>query len=378
MSKTNMQLAEAEKPSLSIGYMRLTDSVPLIMAEELGLYQKYDLQVTLSREVSWANIRDKLSVGALDAAQMLAPQLLMASSGAAGMRVALSTGLVLSLNGNAITLSRKLSEELQENTASKSLFANPEASAKSLAKVVKSKAVNSEPSKKITLATVHLFSCHTLLLHRWLRLGGLDPDTDVRIIVLPPQQMVDSLAKGVIDGYCVGEPWNSVAVQYGIGSIVATGFDIWPNAQEKVLAVTDSWHQKNPGTHLRLRLALMEACAWLSDDKNRLTAANALSRPEHLELIPSMLTPSLTGKLVADKGGKAIDHPDFHLFYRQSAGFPWRDDAEKMVMESAKVIGMQLSEEAAASMAQQAYRTDLFREASRILGSECPSSDRHS
>lgn len=366
-----IQLPDAEQPNLTIGYMRLTDCVPLIMAQELGLYEKYDLEVNLVQEVSWANIRDKLSIGALDAAQMLAPQLLMASSGVAGMRVPLCTGLVLSLNGNAITLSRRLSEEIATHSSDPVSASDPKSSASALASIVKA-----NQAQKITLATVHTFSCHTLLLHRWLRLGGLNPDTDVRIIVLPPQQMVDSLANGVIDGYCVGEPWNSVAVQYGIGSIITTGYDIWPNAQEKVLAVTDSWHQKNPSTHLRLRLALMESCAWLSDDNNRLAAAEILSKPEYLDLIAPVLIPSLTGKLVANKGGGALDHPDFHLFYRESAGFPWRDEAEEILVASADVIGMQMSSESAASMAQQAYRTDLFREASRLLGNDCPASDR--
>ena len=368
MNKSDPQLPEAEIPYLSIGYMRLTDSAPLIMAQELGLYDKYDLQVNLVQEVSWANIRDKLAVGALDAAQMLAPQLLMASTGLAGMRVPISTGLILSLNGNAITLSRKLSAEITKEGLS---VDTPESSAKALAKIVKGK-----QSQKLTLATVHTFSCHTLLLHKWLKLGGLDPDTDVRIVVLPPQQMVDSLANGVIDGYCVGEPWNTVAVQYGIGSIIATGYDIWPNTQEKVLAVTDSWHQNNPATHLRLRLSLMEACAWLSDDKNRLDASEILSKPEYLDLIAPMLIPSLTGKLVASKGGSILEHPDFHLFYRHSAGFPWRDDAENMVLASAEVVGMQMTPETATSIAQQAYRTDLFRDASRLLGNECSNSDR--
>ncbi len=371
MNSNNPQLPEAEKTELSIGYMRLTDSVPLIMAQELGLYEKYGLNVSLMQEVSWANIRDKLAVGALDAAQMLAPQLLMASTGIAGMRVPVSTGLVLSLNGNAITLSRKLSEQLAAESQSDNLSTGPQKSALALCKIIKALAPH-----KLTLATVHTFSCHTLLLHKWLKLGGIDPDTDVRIIVLPPQQMVDSLANGVIDGYCVGEPWNTVAVQYGIGSIVSTGYDIWPNAQEKVLAVTDSWHQKNPCTHLRLRLALMESCAWLSNDQNRLASAEVLSRPEYLNLISPMLRPSLTGKLVANKGDSALYQPDFHLFYKESAGFPWRDAAEEILLASAQMVGMKMSQETAASIAQQAYRTDLFREASRLLDSECPSTDR--
>lgn len=371
MSKSSTQLPEPEISSLSIGYMRLTDSAPLIVAQELGLYKKYGLEVELKQQVSWANIRDKLSVGGLDAAHMLAPQLLMASTGMTGMRIPLVTGLVLSLNGNAITLSRALSDEINAHIASKKLSVDPTTTAQSFADLVKN-----NTSRKLTLATVHTFACHTLLLHRWLKLGGLDPHSDVRIIVLPPQQMVDSLAKGVIDGYCVGEPWNTIAVQHGIGSIISTGYEIWPNAQEKVLAVTESWHQKHPSTHLRLRLALMEAAEWLSEDMNRITTASTLASPNYLDLIPPMLSPSLTGEIVAKKGANAQLQPDFHLFFKQTAGFPWRDEAENLLMESTQAIGVDMDREFLTAIAQRAYRTDLYREASRYLDIDHPASDR--
>ena len=262
------RLAPAEKPSITLGFLRLTDSAPLIMAQELGLYERYGLQVHLPREVSWANVRDRVVIGDLDAAQMLAPLPLATSMGVGGMRADMLTGLALSLSGNAITLGEPLSAEIRARTSDPDAAATAQALADCLA----------DGSRQITLAAAHTFSCHILLLHRWLRAGGIQPQGDVNIIVLPPEQMVDSLSRGVIDGFCVGEPWNTIAVQQGVGSVQATGYQVWNNAPEKVLGVTESWHRLHPGTHLRLRLALMESCAWLADPAHREEAARVLSQ----------------------------------------------------------------------------------------------------
>ena len=229
------RLPPAEKGHLKLGFLRLTDSAPLIMARELGHYQKYGLTVHLQREVSWANVRDKLVTGDLDAAQMLAPLPLATSLGVGGIRANMLTGLALSLNGNAITLGHALAGEI----ANRGGFpVNGAAStARAFGEFFRS------GKRQVTLATAHTFSCHTLLLRQWLQAGGIDPDHDLHIIVLPPEQMVDSLSRGIIDGFCVGEPWNSIAVQHGVGAVQATGYQVWNNGLEKVLGVTENWHQ---------------------------------------------------------------------------------------------------------------------------------------
>lgn len=361
------RLPPAEKNQLELGYLKLTDSAPVIMAQELGYYEKYGLEVALQREVSWANLRDKLVAGVLDAAQMLSPLPLATSLGVGGMRAEVITGLALSLNGNAITVGRGLADAIADQGGDPALGAKSTADA--FGKSLK------QGKRQVTLAAAHTFSCHTFLLQRWLKAGGIDPETAVRIIVLPPEQMVDSLARGIIDGFCVGEPWNSIAVQYGVGTVQATGYQIWNNGVEKVLGVTGNWHQNHPGTHLRLRLALMEACTWLSHPFNREQSASVLAEPRYLDLPQSAIEPSLTGQFSFSKGATPADLSHFHVFGRFQAGFPWRSDGEWLLQQVGGLLGKSFSEEDVKSIVQRTFRTDLYREAARQLSLPCPSQD---
>ena len=364
-----LRLPPCETNTVRLGYLRLTDSAPVILAQELGLYAKYDLDVTLKREVSWANLRDKLVTGDLDAGQMLAPLPLATSLGIGGMRADVITGLALSLNGNAITLSPALSAAIEE------LGGDPASSASSTAEALGAWLRRREGTEQLTFASAHSFSCHTFLLRLWLQAGGIDPERDVRIIVLPPEQMVDSLTRGIIDGFCVGEPWNSMAVQYGVGAVQATGYQIWNNGLEKVLGVLESWHQRCPATHLRLRLALMESCHWLADPAHREEAAAVLALPDYLDMPVKYLAPSLCGQFVYAKGQPAVDMPHFHVFGRFQAGFPWRSHGEWLLQQTGALLGKNFPVERVKSLVQQTYRTDLYREAARHLGIPSPSGD---
>jgi len=216
-------LPQAEKPEIKLGYVRLSDSAPLIIAKELGYFAEYGLDVELERQSSWANIRDKVAANYLDAAQMLAPMPLSTTLGIGGLRTPIITGLSLSLNGNAITVSNDLYNRIKSQISKMSFEQGTGISTKTalaLSELIKA----NQDKTHITLATVHPFSTHSIMIRMWLQAGGLDPDTAVKLMTLPPEQMVDSLSRGMIDGFCVGAPWNSRAIQYGIGSAVATGY----------------------------------------------------------------------------------------------------------------------------------------------------------
>lgn len=363
-------LPHAEISELTLGYMRLTDSAPLILAEELGMYEKYGLKVHLQREVSWANIRDKLIAGTFDACQMLATMPLVTSLGATGIRAPMVTGLVLSLNGNGITLAPTLWERMQQVSETELPSTDARVSARAFKNILRERL-----QQPFSLATVHNFSTHTILLRLWLQSAGIDPERDVRIIVLPPEQMVDSLAQGVIDGFCVGEPWNSIAVEYGVGTLAATGFQVWNNAPEKVLGVMQEWHTRHPATHLRLRLALMESCRWLADMKNRDQTVKILARSQYLDLPEDYLRPSLIGCIPRDRNGDTHQQAEFHVFSRYNAGFPWRSHAELLLRQCAAMLGKELDNNKLASLTQQCFRTDLYREAARKLGIPAPDKD---
>lgn len=359
-------LPPAEQIELTLGFMRLTDAAPLVVARELGFFARFGLEVQLAREVSWANIRDKVTVGALDAGQMLAPMPLLTSLGVGGLRCPLLTGLMLNLNGNAITLATGLYDQLAGGGDPP---ADPLPVARALARHL------AATGECLTLATVYPFSTHTLQLRLWLAAGGIDPDSRLRLIVLPPEQMVDSLAQGLIDGFCVGEPWNSAAVQAGVGVIAASGYEVWNNAPEKVLGVTAAWHQAHPGSHLRLRLALMEAAHWLVDPEHRRQAAELLAAPRYLDLPQALLLPALLGEHGYRRNGSPVTNPDFLVFHRYQAGFPWRSSAELLAGDCLALLGRSLPKVELAALAAASYRTDLYREAARVLGWPCPSVD---
>ncbi len=361
-------LPPPEKSDLRLGYVRLTDSAPLIIARELGYFDEHGLHVELERQSSWANVRDKIAAGYLDAAHMLAPMVLTTTIGLGGIRTPLLTGLALSSNGDAITLNNDIADQLSGENRDFTSLDDARNSARKLADVMATRPT-------LTLASVHPFSTHSIILRRWLRSGGINPDRDVRIIVLPPEQMVDSLSRGMIDGFCAGEPWSTRAVQYGVGSVVATGYQVWNNAPEKVLGVTQDWHEKHPCTHLRLRLALMRAGQWLDVTENRPNAAHILAKKEYLDIPEAELLPSLTGQLKFSRNQDPVEIECFHLFSRRSTGFPWRSDAEQILHQVELQIERTLAADQKHALIQECYRPDLYRNAARELGIQSPDQD---
>jgi len=352
----NLQrMAAAEKVAVELGYLKLTDAAPLVIANELGFFSDAGLKVTLTQEVSWANIRDKLATGALDGAQMLAPLPAMTTLGVSGLRIPLITGLVLSRNGNAITLSKRLLDDVDTQQ-----FCETD-------RLISASLINHlkvQTGRRLTLAVVHGFSTHNLMLRRWLKQGDVDPDKDVSIIIVPPSQVVDSLESGVIDGFCAGSPWGTIAAARGTGFTLAAGIDIWRDAPEKVFCVSEAWHESHPSTHLRLRIALMRACDWLADMGNRQECAEILSLPCYLDLPVKDLLPSLSGRIPLGPAQNILDVPDFHLFRSQP---PSRQQFTVMINECNQLIGDVLTQEQVDDVSLRTAREDLFEEASDIL-----------
>ncbi len=280
---------------LSIGYIPLTDAAVVIAAAERGFAARHGLAIRLAREASWATLRDKLVLGHVDAAHMLAPLAIATSMGLGpGPRLALTVPFALNLNGNAITLSRALWDVMDEMPG-----AGVARVARALGRASRSRAAAGLPA--LTLATVFPFSSHTYLLRRFLAAGGIDPDRDVRITVMPPPYMADALRDGTVDGFCVGSPWNSAAVASGAGRIAAIGPEIVPDAPEKVLALSPA--RLGPETVGPLVATLKEAAAWCSLSENRAELAALLAEPRHLGIPAELLRPTLDDRLPLASGG---------------------------------------------------------------------------
>lgn len=267
---------------LKLGFLPLMDCAPLIVAQEAGYFEAEGLLVQLQREPSWSSIRDKLVFGLLDGAHMLAPMPLACTLGLGSVNKPVVTGLGLGLNGNAMTLSRTLHEQLL-SLCGEATAAGRSPSPSELALALRHW-LDQNPSSGLTLASVFPYSMHQYMLRHWLSLGGIDPDRELSLVVVPPDMMVSALQSGEIQGYCVGEPYNGLAVRQDAGRIAFTGHDLWPEAPEKVFGVTESWADRYPDTHYRVIRALLRACQWLDEPTNRADLAHLLARPEYVGL----------------------------------------------------------------------------------------------
>jgi nitrate/nitrite transport system substrate-binding protein len=260
--------AQAKRSRLRIGMLPLADAVPLLVARDLGFFAAHGLDVVLSLEGSWAGIRDKLAAGMLDGAQLLAPMTLAANLRADRLGVTMESAIVLSRNGNSITVSNELF------LAMGSPGPDPVECGQALWRVIEADRVAGRPRR--TFAHVFPFSAHHYLLRDWLDAAGIDPDRDVNLVVIPPPLMLEQLRQGRVDGYCVGAPWGMAAEIEGVGRRLLPTHRLRADCAEKVLGVTRDWATINPHSHLSLIAALIEACRWLDEPGNRARAARML------------------------------------------------------------------------------------------------------
>ncbi len=362
--------ASLEKRELTLGFIPLTDCAPLVVAMEHGYFEKYGLEVNLSKETSWANIRDKVAIGILDGAQMLAPMPIAMSLGLGPIHKPMLTALSMDLNGNAITVSSALYESMCEQDSES--MANRETTAQALRKVVDARSKSGE--RPLTFAVVFPFSSHNYELRYWMAAADIDPDRDVSIIVTPPSQMVEKLEKGLIDGYCVGDPWNSLAVRKGLGHTLITKYEIWNNGPEKVFGVTQEWASQHPNTHLAVLLALLEASRWVDDPANRSEVAAMVAPGIYVNAPESVVRMSMTGTYQYSPGTLARALPDFNVFHRYAANFPWRSHAAWFITQMIRWGQVDSSLDIAAA-AEQIYRPDIYRRVASLLDIPAPSLD---
>lgn len=351
------------------GFMPLIDCAPLVIAHELGFAAANDIALELHREVSWANIRDKAEAGIFDCAIMLAPMPIASTLGLGGREpAAMIAAMATSLNGNAITVSNALYDEMLAADRARA-EAGGMAAAHSLACVIaKRRRDDAEP---LTLGMVYPFSSHNYDLRYWLASAGIDPVNDVNLVVVPPPLIAASLKAGRIDGFCVGEPWNSLAVSDGSGVIIATKPELWANSPEKVLAMRADFAAENAPLVQRLIKTLHQACVWLDDANNRRQAAEILSRAHYVGLSEQILLRSLRDQLVRGAGFTGKPTADVIVFSKGGANFPWVSHAIWIVAEMIR-WGQVRAPFDIVALAEQVYRADLYRAAMDELAVSTP------
>jgi two-component system, oxyanion-binding sensor len=303
---------------LRIGFIPLVDAAALIVAVDKGFAKAEGLDITLVREVSWSNVRDKLNIGLFDAAHLLAPVAIASSLGLGHIKVPITAPFNLGLNGNAITVSPALHAAIMGELDGEPF--DPMATASALARVVANRRrAGAEP---LTFGMTFPFSTHNYQLRFWMAAGGVDPDEDVRLVVLPPPYMVDSLAGGQVDAFCVGAPWNSVAVDLGVGHILHFVSDILVRAVEKVLAVRQNWSERNPDVLAALIRAAGRAAEFIEQPETRAEAAKILSQADRIGVDAEVIQRTLDGRLKISPDGTMRQSSRYLLVGREGAERP--------------------------------------------------------
>ncbi len=342
-----ISLGNIEKTNLTIGFIPLTDCAPLAIALEKGLFAKYGLEIALTKEHSWKAIAEGVRDGRLDAAQMVTGMPLAMTLGIDNQPpLPTITSLTLSRNGNAITLSRSLYNAGVRDLVSLKQFIDA-----------------NKDKQTLRFGMVHVASMHNLMLRQWLASGDIDPDHDVEIIVIPPPQMVSNLIAGNILGYCVGEPWNSRAIQENAGFIVATDIDIWPNHPEKVLGVREDWAKQYPNAHLALVKALLEACQFCQIASNRDELLEVICKPQYLNLDPKFVRPGFAAPLPTGHG-KTLYLTDITQFLLDNMP---RIDEQTWILTQMARWGIAPFPENYQEILDRVVQTDVYRQAAGDL-----------
>ncbi len=381
-STASAEMLDLEKDELTFGFIKLTDMAPLAVAYEKGFFEDEGLYVTLEPQANWKVLLDGVIGGQLDGAHMLAGQPLAATIGY-GTEAHIVTPFSMDLNGNGITVSNEVWEAMKANipTGDDGLPVHP-IPATALKPVVDAFKAEGRP---FNMGMVFPVSTHNYELRYWLAAGGLNPGyyspedvsgqiaADVYLSVTPPPQMPATLEAGTISGYCVGEPWNQQAVFKGIGVPVITDYEIWKNNPEKVFGMTAAFVEENPNTAIAVTKALIRAAIWLdeNDNANRPEAVEILARSEYVGADAEVIANSMTGTFEYEKGDKR-DVPDFNVFFRHNATYPFYSDAVWYLTQMRR--WGQIAESHPDSwydeVAKSVYRPDIYLQAARMLVDE--------
>ncbi|RWA74114.1 CmpA/NrtA family ABC transporter substrate-binding protein [Mesorhizobium sp.] len=349
---------------VTAGFMPLFDSAVLVAAGEMGFAAREGIELKLQRETSWANIRDRIAIGHFDVAHMLGPMPLACSLGLTPLASETIVPFSLGLGGNCITVSNAVWQGMAANGATPDL--DPARAGTALGALIRERA-GREP---LRFAVVHPHSGHNYELRYWLAACGVDPDRDIEIVIVPPPFMADALAAGRIDGYCVGEPWNSAAVAAGTGRIVTVKALLWRNSPEKVIGVRRAWAEENPEALAALLRALHHSARWCQDPANRGELAALMARSAFLGQPEAIQMPVLTGRLQLG-GGAERRVEDFFLPFDRAANFPWKSHALWFYTQMVRWGQLPHTPQNLA-IARDCYRPDLYRSALKRLGVALP------
>jgi len=344
-----------EKEEVKVGFIPLTDCASVVMASVLGFDKKYGIKIVLSKEASWPAVRDKLVNGELDAAHVLYGLVYGVHLGAGGPKKDMAVLMNLNHNGQAITLSKKLSDKGAVDGAS-------------LAKLMRT------DQREYTFAQTFPTGTHAMWLYYWLASYGINPMTDAKVITVPPPQMVANMRIGNMDGFCVGEPWNHRAIVDGVGITATTTQDIWRDHPEKVLGTSAEWVKKYPNTARALIAAVLEAGRWIDASlSNKVKMAEAIADKSYVNTTVDVIGQRIMGRY-QNGLGKTWDDPNYMKFFNDGAvNFPYLSDGMWFLTQQ-KRWGLLKAEPDYLAVATQINQIDVYKDGAALAKVSVPKS----
>jgi len=344
---------QIEKDIVRIGFNPLTDCASLVMASVLGLDRKHGIRIVLSKETSWAGVRDKLLTGELDAAHALYGLVYATHLGIGSARRDLAILMNLNRNGQAITLSRRLVDEGVRDGAAVAALSH---------------------ERELRWAQTFPTGTHAMWLYYWLAAHGVHPLREARVLTVPPSQMASNLAAGHMDGFCAGEPWNHRAVMDGVGVTIATSQQIWPDHPEKVLVSTAEFVRRNPNTARAMVAAVLEASRWIdASAANRMAMAEIISAVQYVNTGKDVIWQRILGHYEDGMGRSWGDAHSMRFHQEGAANFPYLSDG-MWFMTQQKRWGLLKAAPDYLSVALKVHQTALYKEAAEMTETPIPAS----
>ncbi|SFA92404.1 nitrate/nitrite transport system substrate-binding protein [Collimonas sp. OK607] len=356
LSSTGVWAAGSDKPEkteVKIGFIPLTDCASVVMASLLGFDKKYGIKIVLSKEASWAGVRDKLANGELDAAHVLSGLIYGVQMGIGGQKKDMAILMGLNNNGQAITLSKKLADKGAVDGAS-------------LAKLMAS------DKREYTFAQTFPTGTHAMWLYYWLAANGVNPLKDAKVITVPPPQMVANMRVGNMDGFCVGEPWGHRAIVDGVGITAITTQEIWKDHPEKVLGTTADFAARNPNTCRALIAAVLEAGKWIDASlANKNKMAEAIADKSYVNTSKDVIDQRIMGRY-QNGLGKTWDDPNYMKFYNDGlVNFPYLSDG-MWFMTQHRRWGLLKTDPDYLAVAKSVSQIDLYKDAAAMTKTPVP------
>ncbi|WP_265216019.1 CmpA/NrtA family ABC transporter substrate-binding protein [Herbaspirillum lusitanum] len=342
-----------EKEEVKIGFIPLTDCASVVMASVLGFDKKYGIKIVLSKEASWAGVRDKLTNGELDAAHVLYGLIYGVQMGIGGQKKDMAVLMSLNNNGQAITLSKKIADKGGVDGAS-------------LAKLMQT------DKREYIFAQTFPTGTHAMWLYYWLAANGINPMKDAKVITVPPPQMVANMRVGNMDGFCVGEPWGHRAIVDGVGITATTTQDIWKDHPEKVLGTTLDFARKYPNTCRAMMAAILEASKWIDASlANKNKMAEVIADKSYVNTSKDVIDQRIMGRY-QNGLGKTWDDPNYMKFYNDGAvNFPYLSDG-MWFMTQHRRWGLLKEDPDYLAVAKSVNQIDLFKDAATMTKTSIP------